>query len=97
MKLKFNRSLFFTKTIFNIGLQLADIIVGCTKCFIDYVNEKEKRNSLGVEQFKKIKEKFYCSKEGDIVNYGITVSGEKDFEDNFKNKIKASLKELCKF
>ena len=71
--LDFDPAILFGCTEFHPGLQLADLVTGVTRSFIDYAMGSRTKNDFGVQQFMRILPRFYRSN-GQILGYGLVVS-----------------------
>ncbi|MHA1280439.1 MAG: DUF3800 domain-containing protein [Candidatus Helarchaeota archaeon] len=72
--IKFEQGPYFACMKLNVGLQMADLIVGATREFVDFSMSKRSENSFGVQEFFGFLEKFWASEEGKIVGHGISIS-----------------------
>ncbi len=81
----------FAGTEFEPRLQLADLVVGATREFINFSLGKTKEDAFGVQRFKSLIPYFYKSSVGQILGRGVTVS---PINSDFSAAVLAALKEL---
>ncbi|MHA1329892.1 MAG: hypothetical protein ACTSR2_02335 [Candidatus Hodarchaeales archaeon] len=82
--LGFEQGPIFALMELNVGIQMADLIVGITREFIEFSMGKRSKNDFGVGQFFNILEKFWKSNKGKILGYGISLSPP---DDELSNRI----------
>jgi len=81
----------FAGTEFEPRLQLADLVVGATREFINFSLGKAQEDSFGVQRFKSLIPHFYQAPGAHILGRGMTVSPTNS---DFSNAILAGLKKL---
>jgi hypothetical protein len=81
----------FAGTEFEPRLQLADLVVGATREFINFSLGKAQEDSFGVQRFKSLIPHFYRAPGGHILGRGVTVSPTNS---DFSTAILAGLKKL---
>jgi hypothetical protein len=80
----------FTGTEFEPRLQIADLVVGVTREFVNFALGKAPKASFGVQTFKTLIPNFYQD-EGRVLGYGVTASPT---HSDFSGAILAGLKVL---
>jgi hypothetical protein len=81
----------FAGTEFEPRLQLADLVVGAVREFVNFALGKAAKNSFGVTTFKTLTPHFYQRDRGQMLGRGLTVSPVRS---EFSSAILAGLKAL---
>ena len=76
---------------FEPRLQLADLVVGATREFINFSLGKAKEDSFGVQRFKSLIPHFYQAPGSQILGRGMTISPTNS---DFSSAVLAALKKL---
>jgi hypothetical protein len=76
---------------FEPKLQLADLVVGATREFVNFALGKVTKESFGVQTFRSLMPSLYQRKHGWILGLGLTVSPTRS---DFSNAILAGLRAL---
>jgi hypothetical protein len=85
-KLKFNDSVHFTTMVHSTALQLADMVVGVTKDYLEGLSKPKKQNEFKEEMFEMILPKFRGYPE--ILNKGLIISNNSI---NLKKRVKEEI------
>lgn len=72
--LGFHASPLFGITDFDERLQLADLLVGCSRSFINYCMDKTTEKDFGVQEFNKLLPSLYKDPKGKVLGCGLSIS-----------------------